>query len=508
MESLGISNEDDHPFSDAPEDFPFHDCPSEDQTDHSTSSRPELSSANLQSRSLRRRRISRSESKYPNSDTSSISSHITQTDEPQTTSRDRRDEPYLDSKENIKDVETTASGCDSVDPVRVASSLSKEKKEESTLTTEGYSRGGDWVDLDGDLGDPSSTNFLVFVAGLVIKAIGCQFNFLVTIIMFPLWALYFCCMFAIDPFRAIRRGRGYLITKLIDLWNLTFGSWSPFVCEWLKERRSVLQLALRFGCGLFWAIYVCIILCALLVSSLVVSGFIMNHLVEERIMIKENLNFDYTKMSPVAYVRIMSCFDTDSMMNSLENIEKGRLGSRVIQPDHKLQVIVSLTLPESEYNRNLGMFQVRVDFISAEGRTFASSRHPCMLKFKSEPIRLLTTFLKVAPLITGYISESQTVDVRISGYTEGDIPTACLKVIIEQRAEFLSGAGIPEIYDASLILETEHPFFKRIFWSWKKTIFIWMSMSLFIVELLLALVCCRPLIVPRSKSGDVSSSQN
>lgn len=131
-----------------------------------------------------------------------------------------------------------------------------------------------------------------------------------------------------------------------------------------------------------------------------------------------------------------------------------------------------------------------------------------MLKFKSEPIRLLLTFLKVAPLITGFISESQTLEVRISGYTEGDIPTACVKVIIEQRAEFLFGAGIPEIYGASLTLQTEHPFFKRILWNWKKTIFIWMSISVFIVELLFTLVCCRPLIVPRSKSDDRSSSQN
>lgn len=362
MESPGNSNEEDRPFSDAPEDFPFHDCPSEDQTDHSTSPSPELSSANLQNRSLRRRRISKSESKYPNSDTSSISSCITQTDDPQTSSRDRRDKPYLDSKENVKDVDTIASGCDSVDPVGVASSLSGEKQE-SPLTTEGYARGHDWVNLDGDLGDLSFTNFLVFVAGLVIKAIGFQFNLLVTMITFPLWALYVCCMFAVDPSRIIRRGRGYLIKKLIDFWNLTFGSWSPFVCEWLKERKSVLKLALRFGCGLFWAIYVSIILCALLVSSLVFSGFVMNHLVEERTFIKENLNFDYTKGSPVAYVPIIFCGDTDCVMNSLDNLERGRLDSRIIPPDHKLQVTVSLTLPESEYNRNLGIFQVLLKYI-------------------------------------------------------------------------------------------------------------------------------------------------
>lgn len=143
--------------------------------------------------------------------------------------------------------------------------------------------------------------------------------------------------------------------------------------------------------------------------------------------------------------------------------------------------------------------QIRVDFLSANGRTLASLSKPCMLQFRSEPICLLSTFLKIVPLIAGYVSETQTLNLKIRGFTEGDVPTACLKVTIEQRAEYPPGAGIPEMYDASLILESELPLFKKILWHWKRTIFIWTSMISFMMELLLTLLCCRPMIIPRAR---------
>ncbi|KAL6992349.1 Seipin-2 [Sarracenia purpurea var. burkii] len=136
-----------------------------------------------------------------------------------------------------------------------------------------------------------------------------------------------------------------------------------------------------------------------------------------------------------------------------------------------------------------------------------------MLRFTSQPIRLLQTFFKVAPLVAGYSTESQTLNLRFRGFTEGDKPTSCLRVMIEQRAEFRSGAGVPEIYEASLTLESELPLPKRIMWHWKKTIFIWIGMTSFTLQLLFMLLCCRPIIMPRGRplrSGvaDNSALQN
>ncbi|PNY17640.1 seipin [Trifolium pratense] len=229
--------------------------------------------------------------------------------------------------------------------------------------------------------------------------------------------------------------------------------------------------------------------------------------VEKPIQIKEVLNFDYTKLSPVAYVPIISCDDV-GRKDYESNVEVGKLmmmGERVIPSRHRVQVTVSLRVPESGYNRNLGVFQARVDFLLSNGKTIASLSQPCMLRFRSEPIRLIMTFLKIAPLITGYTSETQILNVKMRGFVEGNIPTSCLKVTLEQRPEYQPGAGIPEIYDASLVVESELPFFKRMIWQWKMSIFIWISMMAFFTELIFILVFCRPIIIPRTRQRAASA---
>ena len=153
--------------------------------------------------------------------------------------------------------------------------------------------------------------------------------------------------------------------------------------------------------------------------------------------------------------------------------------------------------------------QVRVDFLSENGKSLASLSRPCMLEFRSEPIRLLLTFFKIIPLVAGYVSESQTLILKLNGYTETVTPTACLKVTIEQRAEFRAGAGIPEVYNAFLHVESDLPFFKRILWYWRRTIFVWLSMVLFMVGLLFALVCYGAIMIPRARSrGTTRSSES
>lgn len=241
----------------------------------------------------------------------------------------------------------------------VPGALGGANNEGSTLTTAADDRaGGDSADSAAELGDPSF-NLLVFVAGLVIKAIGLQINIFIWFISFPFWVLYNSYMFAVDPFQTMRRSREFLIGKLLTLWDLFCGFVSPWISECLKENKSIGKVALRCGWGLLWSLYVCFILCGLLVLSLVVSGIMMRYLVEEPIQMKEMLNFDYTKQKPVAYVPVMSCASAGCGLDNEGQPEVGkRLAFRAIPPSHKLQVTVSLTLPESLYNRNLGVFQV------------------------------------------------------------------------------------------------------------------------------------------------------
>ncbi|RXH84042.1 hypothetical protein DVH24_026941 [Malus domestica] len=157
------------------------------------------------------------------------------------------------------------------------------------------------------------------------------------------------------------------------------------------------SVAVNVGFAFFRSLYVRSMLLGILAFAFVLSGFIMRHLVENPIQTTEALNFDYTKSCPVAFVPLMSSSRVSS--------------DRAIPYNHKLQLAVSLTAPESEYNHKLGVFQ----------------------------------------------SETQVLNIKMSGHIEGLEPTAYLKVILEQRAEFQNGAGLPQIYAASLVLESELP---------------------------------------------------
>ncbi|OMO92507.1 hypothetical protein COLO4_17524 [Corchorus olitorius] len=372
------------------------------------------------------------------------------------------------------------------------SSQNRQINEESSFKDEQETWNREYVNVsnvvNSSLGGYSQflLDFLGFFAVLLIKIVGFQFNLLVSIFTFPIWFLYFALMSVMFPLQAVRKIRGYLRRKLFRMWNDTVK---------VKAKKSMGNLGLRFGYALFWSSYVCFMLVGLLVSGFLVGGFMMRFLLEKPIQTTETLNFDYTKPSPVAFVPLIS----SSLIPENDIISSKEIVPRVIPYNHKLQVTVSLTMPESDYNRKLGVFQVKVEFLSANGKVTSSSRNPCMLQFKSQILRFAETIIKSIPLITGQQSESQVLNIKMDEFTEGLEPTAFLKVTLEQRAEFQPGAGIPEIYAASLALESELPHLKRVIWDWRRTIFVCTSIMWFLMELMAILLFCRPMIIPRGR---------
>ncbi|KAI3982368.1 hypothetical protein MKX01_041206 [Papaver californicum] len=380
---------------------------------------------------------------------------------------------------------------------------SKRNQENSVITSE--NEDSSLVNLN----ESSSSSMLVFMAELVIQAISFQLNLCFSFFTFPIWLLYCSFWFTTNPMRTIKDGKEYVTQKLFRIWSVSCEFVSPILSEQLKGNKSIGKFLGKFGWGFFWSVYVCTILFGFLVSGFVIGGLLMRYLVEEPIQFTGVLNFDYTKPKPVALVPLMSCPSVSCCFNCEEKSEAGRfLGSRVIPPNHKLQLTVLLTLPESDYNKKLGVFQVRLEILSTSGRVTDSSRHTSMLRYKSQLITYLETFLKSASLLTGYSSEEQVLKLKMRGFTEGYDPTSCIRVILEQRAEYRPGAGVPEIYGASLVLESELPILKRIIWYWKKTVFIWISIVLFLMQFIMILVCCRPIIIPRVRPRVGSANNN
>ncbi|XBH93735.1 hypothetical protein VPH35_084611 [Triticum aestivum] len=310
--------------------------------------------------------------------------------------------------------------------------------------------------------------FLESFAVFVIKAVVFQVSALVACLTFPFRLLQWWFLFVTDPLGSAQRARDWALGVA--------GQATGAVGAWLGAGDGVPRVVARLLWGALWAMYVCVLLCMMLAMAFTAGGVLVGKVVEEPVQVTENLNFDYTKPSPVAFVPV----------------------GRLVPPQQRMQLEVLLTLPESDYNRRLGVFQVRAELLSADGKVVTASSQPCMLKFKSVHMHFIETFFQSVSLLSGYSSESQVIKLKMTGIKEAFKPITGVRMVLEQRAEFATGAGIPEIYDASIKLEAELPLLKRVLWHWRWTMFVWSSMAVFVFELLLAVVCCRPCIFPRS----------
>ncbi|KAF8700997.1 hypothetical protein HU200_033889 [Digitaria exilis] len=329
------------------------------------------------------------------------------------------------------------------------------------------------ADVEADARAPAPTpsptpSILEYLAVLVIKAVVFQVSALISCLTFPVRLLQWWFLFVTDPLGLARRARAWALGVAGDA--------AGALTARLGVGDGVGKVALRLLWGSLWAAYVCVVLCALLVMAFLGGGLLVGRIVEKPVQVTETLNFDYTKPSPVAIVPV----------------------PRLVPPNQRMQLEISLTLPESDYNRRLGVFQVKAEFLSVDGKVISTSSQPCMLKFKSAHMHFIETFLRSVSLLSGYSSESQVIKLKMRGITQGLEPTTGIRIILGQRAEFGPGAGIPEIYAASLKVEAELPLFKRLLWNWRWTLFVWSSMGLFVSELLFTLVCCKPCIFPRS----------
>ncbi|KAF3780176.1 Seipin-2 [Nymphaea thermarum] len=339
-------------------------------------------------------------------------------------------------------------------------------------------------------------NILISIAGFVIKVIGFQINLLVMFLVFPIKSSYYLYKLVTDPFGTVDQIKDRGVNVLGQVSNYV---WERIGANFI-DQTTIRKLVKMFGWGFLWSSYVGFVLFSFFILSFILSSVLMGSFLEKPIRMTKPLSFDYTVSDPEALVPINAVEGIDYMQYCKGNVKAEKSeGRRFIPPYHKLQLTISLTLPESEYNRKLGVFQVTVDFLSANGKVLASSGHPCMLRFKSDKILLVGTLLKGVPLLVGYSSESQTIKVRMTGFVEGIDPSTCLKVALKHRAECRPGEGIPEIYSASILLESELPLLKRILWSWRRTIFIWVAAGFFVMELFLILICCGHIIFPRPR---------
>ncbi|KAM7466349.1 hypothetical protein LguiB_013911 [Lonicera macranthoides] len=237
----------------------------------------------------------------------------------------------------------------------------------------------------------------------------------------------------------------------------------------------------RLACGLLGAVYVGFVMTVAAVAAAVLGLVVVHLWVEEPVFVRERLDFDYSLVNPTAV------FDFSGGGGggfggycSKKELEGG------VPVGHTFYVSLVLLMPESDFNREIGMFQLTAELISVNGNVMAKSSHPCMLRFRSFPIRMVRTFVMSIPLILGITSETQKITIPMLKHKEGyRSRTKAIKITLLPRAKT---SFLPELYEALILLNSELPWSKELVHKWKWTFCVWVSMYIYSM-ILVALFC-------------------
>ncbi|KAK6791907.1 hypothetical protein RDI58_010988 [Solanum bulbocastanum] len=235
----------------------------------------------------------------------------------------------------------------------------------------------------------------------------------------------------------------------------------------------------KFGVGILGAAYVAIVLITLLIVSGILGFGLVRMWMEEPVVLREQMYFDYADVNPKAVFSFGGDYS-----------HKNDIGVPV---GHTMYVSLFLLMPESDFNRDIGVFQLVAESLSKEGLVMATSSHPCMLRFRSLPIRLMREFIMSVPLVLGLAAETQTIVVPMLKHKEGLPRTEAIRITMIPRAGTFS---LPQLYQSQIILKSQPPWYKNLVYKWKWTFSVWTSMYMYATLLVILLNLCRPLMFP------------
>ncbi|KAJ3274233.1 hypothetical protein HDV01_003306 [Terramyces sp. JEL0728] len=85
----------------------------------------------------------------------------------------------------------------------------------------------------------------------------------------------------------------------------------------------------------------------------------------------------------------------------------------LMKPNQRYNIAVDLTVPETDYNLNLGNFMVTMQLTGKHNQTLIQSTRPAHVYYKSLQLRLLSTVYNSFSLLTGRSLESQNIRVDL-----------------------------------------------------------------------------------------------
>ncbi|OVA19097.1 Adipose-regulatory protein [Macleaya cordata] len=111
----------------------------------------------------------------------------------------------------------------------------------------------------------------------------------------------------------------------------------------------------KIGFGFLGAVYVGLVLVAVMCVAVLIGVGLVRMWVEEPVILRETVHFDYTEVHPTAVLVLGG----------------GGKKKRTIPAGHTFYVSLVMLMPESDFNHQIGVFQVTAEIISRTGNIIA-----------------------------------------------------------------------------------------------------------------------------------------
>lgn len=116
-----------------------------------------------------------------------------------------------------------------------------------------------------------------------------------------------------------------------------------------------------------------------------------------------------------------------------------------------------------------------------------------MLRYKSAPVRLAQQALMCVPLTLGMRGETQTASLQVLQFREGHgrhKRSGLVRVSLQPRAATVQ---LPQVYSAEIVVQSTLPWTKGLARGLKWTLCVWVSSSVYVVLVAVAVCLVRPL---------------
>lgn len=238
----------------------------------------------------------------------------------------------------------------------------------------------------------------------------------------------------------------------------------------------------KLGFGFLGAVNMCMLLIVLMVFAATVGFVLVQLWVEEPVFVRQTLYFDYTDVHPTA------------IFVSEGNDQRKQIGW--IPVGHTFLLSLVLLMPDSDFNSEIGVFQLTAEVISTNGDVISRSSHPCILRFRSSPIRLMQTVFLGIPILLGLSSETQQLTIQILKHKElCNLRTSFIRITLIPRA---GSSSLPQLYKAEVFMKSQLPWTKQVIRNWKWTFYVWTSMYIYVMLIMILFCCFKPLVLPTS----------